>query len=147
MASSLLAGYFPWGIQPDSFVIGWQIGAHKSTLKVVLTQLHRVPRDESLRNAAARFAAYSTAYAVQEGAAKAWYPERLVIRVTELLAEALTNICYSLGVVPDSRPQSSADFVAEYDTTNNLELNGRPVSVQAYTSSGPLHIFKMDEAC
>jgi NAD(P)-dependent dehydrogenase (short-subunit alcohol dehydrogenase family) len=123
------------GYESGADVVGWQIGAHSSSLHVSGSHVFPVPEGMVLTEAAMHFAAHSVAFAILEGTARIRRQERLKILVPGVLAEALTKVCHYLGVFPIFDVDSDSEFTVTFECEHGLLVNGNHVSVKNYMSS------------
>lgn len=116
-------------------VFGWCLGAHKSEILVHSCHVFNAPQGMLPADAAVHYAAHCTALAIIHGCARARPKETFGIRLSGLLAEALTNICHLLGVLPILDPSKDVDFVVTFDRVHGLLLDGKEVSILKYMLS------------
>lgn len=116
-------------------VVGWHLGAHKSTLQVPSFQLRRVPEGMPPAEAVAHYAAYAIAFAAVHGTARARMSETIQIQQQGILAEALTNVCQILNLHPTMDRAIEAEFLVTSDSACGLLINGKRVSVKNYMTS------------
>ena len=120
-------------------VVGWHLGAHRSMVQVRSSQLRSVPEGMSPVEAVAHYAAYAVAYTVLRGAARARKSERIGIRMRGMLAETLSNVCQSVGIIPIWEAGKEADFLVTIDSMHGLLVNGKVVSVKSFMESEEAH--------
>jgi NAD(P)-dependent dehydrogenase (short-subunit alcohol dehydrogenase family) len=134
-AGKIISGAGP-GCESGTDVVGWQVGAHSSSLHVSRSHVFPVPEGMVLTEAAMCFAAHSVAFAILEGTARTRRQERIKILVHGVLAEALTKVCHYLGVLPIFDVGSDSEFTITFDREHGLLVNGNHVSVKNYMRSG-----------
>lgn len=124
--------------KPDSTVVGWLPGAHKSHLFVPVQQLRLLPDEVSEIDALIFFAAYSTALSVVQGMDNHSSYNALDIQVSGALGEALVKICQVRGIlIRDHRTYGATSIVA-FDHQTGLKVDANPISLADSTISSLL---------
>lgn len=116
----------------DGYVVGFQVGSHKSQVLVSLSQIQKVPGNISAADAVAEYAATATALAVVDGTARARRGETLSTNVSGILRDALKQVCQNNGVIFEESEETETDFMVTFDTLHGLLVNGNTVSVEGF---------------
>ncbi|KAL9609780.1 MAG: hypothetical protein Q9167_005476 [Letrouitia subvulpina] len=113
------------GIKSGDYVVGWQPGAHKSSIVTPSSHLLLVPERMPLLEALIHFAAYMVALTIICEIARARKGEVIDIRVYGVLGEALSNICRQLGIRTFIQSANDADFIVSWNYMQGFCVNGR----------------------
>lgn len=123
---------FPNGSQ----VVGWHNHPHQKSVNVTARQLHLSHPKSSASMTASAFAAIATASCIIDGVARAREGDTFVIRVSDILEEALRYLCIqSKAIILQPGKHKSADFVVAYDSNGKVLVNGSPLSIEKYLES------------
>jgi acyl transferase domain-containing protein len=122
-------------ISPGMQVVGWMAGAHRSSVECTEQNIFTLSHEVDPKDAAVCFAAAASAYAILDGFARIRFGDYFDLRVSGLLATAISKLCDIYGATVSETCPKTADFVIAYDA-QKLTVNSRPVSVKHYLESG-----------
>jgi hypothetical protein len=127
-------------LEPGCYVVGWQPGAHRSTVFARSSQVLRIPANMSLDRAVVHFAAYVVAFTIICDVARVRRSETMNIGVSGILGEALSNVCKLLDIDVVGNSQKHPAFVVDSDSVHGLQVNRQDFSMRSSVALGEAYI-------